>query len=240
MTKLNMAIVTAATLALIGCGGGGGSSSGAGNNDDSPGGTAGNGSVNSKYTYFPSSAGSDAPIIIQRMTGALYAQQLFSPTHAKYSEYSDMYCFDNGAGKSKEIRWAIGSPGHNDASIKVTEYDEENCTGNTSVSKANYTYSLGNFLDNDKSIEIDFIFKDGDNITSLLPGNVFGHDTTQTFYTILTTSGDAYSNNQDLRIGIAQPDNMHDGLTKQSRARDLSAFENKDYFFGQYGTGRVN
>jgi hypothetical protein len=236
MTKLNMAIVTAATLALIGCGGGGGSSSGAGNNDDSPGGTAGNGSVNSKYTYFPSSAGSDAPIIIQQMTGVHEAQQLFSPTYAKYS---DKYCFDNGAGKSKEIRWSIGSTGYNDASITVTEYDKENCAGNTLVSKANYTYKLGNFLDNGKSIEIDFIFKDGDDITSLLPGNVFGYDTTQTFYTILTASGDAYKN-QDLRIGIAQPDNMHDGSAKQSRARDLSAFENKDYFFGQYGTGRVN
>ena len=234
MKILNLMIATVATLVFMGCGGGG-SASGVGD-DNSSGGTANDGNNNVEYTYFPSSAESDAPIIIQKMTGVLYAQQLFSPTYAKYSP---KYCFDDGAGRSKEIRWAITSPGHNDASISVTQYDEEDCTGNTIISKANYTYTLDNILDNGKSIEIDFTFKDGDDITSLLPSNVFGHDTTQTFYTILTASGEAFDN-QDLRIGIAQSNTAYDGLTKQSRARDLSAFENKEYFFGQYGTGKIN
>jgi hypothetical protein len=204
MTKLNMAIVTAVTLALIGCGGGGSSAPASGST------TTGGGTTTTVNTI-------DSIHDLKPYLGL--ANKLVTGTQ-KTS------CLPTEDGKGRVIKQFIAGSSVN---FYYDEYSNTQCTGDYLTERASYSLTLGNEINEGKALEVNLKFDSGDDIVDKVPNHMLGYDIANTFYTTIVASGNEAK--KEIKLGLAKPTDANDGSSPEKRANDVSDYTSGKYYF---------
>jgi hypothetical protein len=227
MKRLNLAIATVATLALIGCGGGGGSSS----VEDTTGGTTTGGTTTGGTTTGGSTTGgstnggSKTTVNTTDSIGELKPYLSLAIKLVTGTQKISCLAAENGKGKTIS-QWISGST----VRFDYTEYDNTQCVGDyTKMKLSYYSLTLGNEINGGKALEVSLKFDHGDDIVDKMPNHMLGYDIANTFYTTIVASGN--ESKQEIKMGMAKPTDTNDGTSASKRANDVSDYTSGEYYF---------
>jgi len=204
MKILNLAIVTIATLTIIGCGEDSSSSDKERAKGDTIGGTT---------------------TTINRTDNIHELRPYLALARNLVTGSQKTSCLPVGNGKGKVISQVISN---SSIQFHYKEYSNAQCIGDIETMKlSHYSITYGNEIDGGKAIEANLKFNDGDDIVDKVPNHMLGYDIGTTFYTTIVAS--ANTSTLEIKIGIAKPTDTNNGTSASKRANDIS-----DYTSGLY------